>query len=87
MEESLETIMKVTQLILLCVAAVLPAQARCDDAEMLFVRRIVPLFHEKCLACHGNDEAEMKGGFDMRTLATMLKGGDSETPGLIAGKP
>ena len=87
MEETLETIMKVTQLILLCVAAVLPAQARCDDAEQLFVRRITPLFHEKCLACHGNDEAEMKGGFDMRTLATMLKGGDSETPGLIAGKP
>jgi len=87
MEETLETIMKVTQLTLFCIAAVLPAQARCDDAEQLFVRRITPLFHEKCLACHGNDEAEMKGGFDMRTLATMLKGGDSETPGLIAGKP
>jgi hypothetical protein len=35
-----------------------------------FVRRIVPLFHEKCLACHGNDEAKIKGGLDMRTLAS-----------------
>lgn len=87
MEETLETIMKVTQLTLFCIAAFLPAQALSDDAEQLFVRRITPLFHEKCLACHGNDEAKISGGFDMRTLATMLKGGDSETPGLIVGKP
>jgi Protein of unknown function (DUF1549)/Protein of unknown function (DUF1553)/Planctomycete cytochrome C len=79
--------MKITQLILLCIAVVLPTQVRSDEAELLFVRRITPLFHEKCLACHGNDEAKISGGFDMRTLATMLKGGDSETPGLIAGKP
>jgi mono/diheme cytochrome c family protein len=58
-----------------------------DKAEQLFVRRLVPLFHEKCLACHGNDEAKIKGGLDMRTLASTLKGGDSEKPGLIAGKP
>jgi len=84
---TIETIMKVTQLIFLCITAVLPAQARSDEAELLFVRRISPLFHEKCLACHGNDEAKINGGLDMRTLASMLKGGDSETPGLIAGKP
>jgi hypothetical protein len=79
--------MKVMQLILLCVAAVLPAQARSDEAELLFVRRIAPLFHEKCLACHGNDEAKISGGLDMRTLAAIMKGGESETPGLIVGKP
>jgi hypothetical protein len=67
-------------------AASLPAVAD-DSAELLFVRRIVPLFHEKCLACHGNDEAKIKGGLDMRTLASTLKGGDSEKPGFIAGKP
>jgi len=79
--------MKVTQLIFLCITAVLPAQARSDEAELLFVRRIAPLFHEKCLACHGNDEAKISGGLDMRSLASILKGGESETPGLIAGKP
>jgi mono/diheme cytochrome c family protein len=57
------------------------------DPEQLFVRRIAPLFHEKCLACHGNDEAKIKGGLDMRTLASTLQGGDSEKPGFIAGKP
>ena len=38
-----------------------------EKAEQLFVRRINPLFHEKCLACHGKDEAKIKGGLDMRT--------------------
>jgi hypothetical protein len=83
----LATIMKITPLILLSIAAVLPARAQNTDAEILFVRRIVPLFHEKCLACHGNDEAKIKGGLDMRTLASTLKGGDSEKPGFIVGKP
>ncbi len=58
-----------------------------EQAEQLFVRRIIPLFHEKCLACHGKDEAQIKGGFDMRSLASMLKGGESEQPGLVVGKP
>lgn len=58
-----------------------------ETAEQLFVRRISPLFHEKCLACHGKDEAKIKGGLDMRTLASTLKGGESETPGLLPGKP
>ena len=57
-----------------------------EQAEQLFVRRIVPLFHERCLACHGNDEAKLKGGLDMRTLAATLKGGDSEKPAFLAGK-
>ena len=71
--------------LLLSVAAT--AVSADEQTELLFVRRISPLFHEKCLACHGNDEAKINGGLDMRTLASMLKGGDSETPGLIAGKP
>jgi hypothetical protein len=58
-----------------------------EKAELLFVRRINPLFHEKCLACHGKDEAKIKGGLDMRTLASTLKGGDSKLPGFVSGKP
>src|SRR5688572_13881079 len=60
------------------------ASATADPAtEALFVRRVWPLFQEKCLACHGNDEAKIKGGLDMRTLAATLKGGDSEKPALV----
>jgi mono/diheme cytochrome c family protein len=58
-----------------------------DEAELLLVRRIQPLFSEKCLACHGNDESDIQGGLDMRSLATMLKGGDQETPVIVPGKP
>lgn len=79
--------MKITLLLLISVAAVSPARAQNTDAELLFVRRIAPIFHEKCLACHGNDEAMIKGGLDMRTLASTLKGGESEKPGILAGKP
>ncbi len=58
-----------------------------DEAEALFIRRVSPLFNEKCLACHGNDEKKIKGGFDMRTRAGLLKGGESEKPSIVAGKP
>ncbi len=57
------------------------------EAELLFVRRIAPLFAGKCLACHGKDDAKMKGGLDMRTRVSTLIGGDSGKPAFIEGKP
>jgi mono/diheme cytochrome c family protein len=53
-----------------------------DDASesaKLFALKLKPLFAEKCLACHGNDSSDIKGGFDMRSRASMLLGGDSFT--------
>jgi len=61
--------------------------AKAGDAEALFVRRVEPLFQEKCLACHGDDEKKRKGSFDMRTRASLLQGGDSEEPAIVAGQP
>lgn len=66
--------------VVLLLAATCVAPAADRKAEQLFVRRIAPLFHERCLACHGKDEAKLKGGLDMRTLVSTLKGGDSEKP-------
>jgi hypothetical protein len=57
-----------------------------EEAEALFVRRVWPMFQEKCLACHGQEEAKIKGGLDMRTLASTLKGGDSEATSLVPGQ-
>ena len=57
------------------------------EAEQLFVARIQPLFKAKCLACHGEDEAKIKGGLDLRTQADMLLGGDSAEPAVVPGKP
>ena len=58
-----------------------------DTAEVLFVRRIQPLLHEKCLACHGNDPSDIQGGLDMRSMSTMLIGGDHETPVIVPHRP
>ena len=58
-----------------------------EDAEALFVRRVWPLFQEKCLACHGNDEKKIKGGYDMRTQNSAMKGGESEKKSIIPGRP
>lgn len=58
-----------------------------EQAESLFVRHVAPLLHNKCLACHGNDEKQIKGEFDLRTSASTLKGGESGTAALVPGKP
>ncbi|HEY1081192.1 MAG TPA: DUF1549 domain-containing protein, partial [Prosthecobacter sp.] len=57
------------------------------EAEALFVRRVWPLFQARCLACHGQDAAKIKGGLDMRTRASVEKGGDTESTSLVPGKP
>ncbi|HJM63296.1 MAG TPA: PSD1 and planctomycete cytochrome C domain-containing protein [Roseibacillus sp.] len=57
-------------------------------ADMLFARKVLPLFKQRCIACHGEDpKKKLKGEFDMRTRADLLKGGESEEPSLVPGKP
>ena len=63
------------------------ASTTTEDAELLFVRRIQPLLSEKCLACHGNDESDLQGGLDMRSLSNLLQGGDHEQPAVVPGQP
>jgi mono/diheme cytochrome c family protein len=58
-------------------------------AEKLFVNRVEPLFIEKCGGCHGTSAKEIKGEFDMRTRASLMKGGESGDAAIIlreAGK-
>ena len=42
------------------------------------------IFQVRCVLCHGS--TDRKGGLDLRTLASRLKGGKSG-PGLVPGKP
>ena len=42
------------------------------------------IFQVRCVLCHGS--GDRKGGLDMRTVASRLKGGKSG-PGLVPGKP
>jgi cytochrome c553 len=63
------------------------AAAEYSEGEKLFVQEIRPIFAEKCLACHGDKPNKLKGDYDMRTRATLLKGGESGDPAIIPDKP
>ena len=71
----------------LALLAALHLNASASESEALFVRRVWPLLNDKCLACHGKDEAKIKGGLDLRSLAETLAGGDSGKPAFFAGQP
>ncbi len=45
---------------------------------------VIPILLLRCAACHGRQNQE--GGLDLRTKASMLKGGKSG-PAIVAGKP
>lgn len=55
--------------------------------EVFFIDKVYPLMKEKCLACHGDRPDKIKGGYDMRTHAGMLAGGDSKKAAIVKGKP
>lgn len=47
------------------------------DGEKLFALRVKPLLEEKCLACHGADPDDIRGGLDLRSRKAMLAGGEA----------
>jgi mono/diheme cytochrome c family protein len=67
----------------------LPASAASstEEAEKHYVLKVLPLFKEKCLACHGDDLKNIKGGLDMRTRELMLSGGDSGEASFVPKEP
>jgi mono/diheme cytochrome c family protein len=59
-----------------------------EDAEARhFTLKVLPLLKEKCLGCHGNDADDIKGDYDVRTRDSLIKGGESEEPAIVPGKP
>ena len=42
--------------------AVEPAKLSTAEAEGLFAAKVLPLFKEKCFACHGATPKKVKGG-------------------------
>lgn len=73
----------------LAVISGVPLRADTPEAkiETLFAQRVLPIFKEKCFACHGNDSKDIRGSLDMRSSAGLLRGGDSGEPAVRAGKP
>ncbi len=74
-------------LLLLLLPAVSVLQGQEINPDVLFARKILPLFNAKCLACHGEDPGKkLKGDLDMRERAGLLKGGESGEPSIVPGK-
>jgi mono/diheme cytochrome c family protein len=75
---------------LLAIQLALPvAMAAADvvDAELFFVKRVLPVLKEKCFGCHGNDANDLRGGLDVRSMATLQIGGDSGEASIELKKP
>ena len=68
----------------LCTAGLALAE---QPAEVIFARKVMPLFKGRCLACHGEKPEKLKGEFDLRSRAGLLSGGESEKPAVVAGRP
>ena len=84
------TALSLLVLMLMCSTAKIAAEeasSEYDKSEVLFVRRIAPLFREKCLGCHGQDPDLIEGNIDFRTLEPLTAGGDSGEAGIVPGKP
>ena len=64
-----------------CVATLPVAAAEPVDYE----RDIVPIFEERCLFCHNEDDAQSNLRLDLRP--SMLRGGDSGLAAIVPGKP
>lgn len=45
------------------------------------------ILQSKCLACHGDDARSLKGGLDLRTRDSALRGGVSGEAALVPGRP
>ncbi len=56
-------------------------------AEPVQFAQVREILAAKCLACHGNDPKDLKGKFDLRTLDSATKGGESGEPAIIPGQP
>ena len=57
------------------------------DAERLFTLKVLPVLKVKCFGCHGNDPQDVRGDFDIRSRAGLLRGGESQSAALVPGKP
>ena len=71
----------------LCVLGLTAKATGRDKAERLFTLKVLPLLKAKCFGCHGNDAKEIRGEFNVKSRAGLLKGGESGNPSIVPGKP
>ncbi len=61
------------------------AIAQAPAAKVSYYKEVRPIFQQHCQGCH--QPAKPLGGFVMTTYPELFKAGDSDKPGIVAGKP
>ncbi len=69
----------------LVLVSLLATQVRASDPVQF--AKIREIFAAKCLTCHGDDPQDLKGKFDLRTLDTATRGGESGEAAIVPGQP
>ena len=55
------------------------------DDKVSFSKQVQPVLQDNCYGCHQPAKAE--GGYQMTSRAGLLRGGESESPAVVPGKP
>jgi WD40 repeat protein len=73
--------------IMLAVAVAVARDVVAQDAsvQISFARQVRPILQQHCYGCH--QPAAAKGGLDMTSRERMLRGGESEEPAVVPGRP
>ncbi len=58
-----------------------------EKGERLFSLKIRGILESKCFGCHGEEGKKIKGDLNLTSREGLLKGGESELPALVPGKP
>ncbi len=56
-------------------------------AERSFTLDVLPLFKQKCVACHGGDVNDIKGDYSMLARELLIQGGESGDAAVVPGQP
>ena len=62
-----------------------PVELKEPSELLVFEDLIMPIMEDKCQSCH--NQYKVKGGLVLTSYASLMKGGDSEKPLVIAGDP
>ena len=66
------------------IEAALTSNAAVSGDSGIFQNDILPILEKKCFRCHGE---KTKGGLKLNSHGAALRGGDSEIPSIVPGKP
>ena len=61
--------------------------ASAQDAPINYQKQIRPIIVDHCLACHGVDADTREGGLRLDRKDDALRGGESQKPAIVPGKP